>query len=353
MNKLRLITGVFQLWPVTNFVSLNMPIPASILKTITPSKRITFFLIIAIGTIAICSSCDFGKSHIPNIPDPFTTPLGKVYPRHKPSKNLLQQYQEARIAYEKDTTNIDLLIWYGRRTAYLGNYKDAIAIYSKGIQMFPGDARLYRHRGHRYISVREFDKAIADLERGAKLIKDTANEIEPDGMPNAMNIPVSTLHGNIWYHLGLAYYLKHQYDKAFWAYLNCRESGNNPDNLVSSTHWLYMIQRRLGNKESADSLLLPIELDMEVIENKNYYDLCKFYKGLISVDSLTRTKDLSAASDAVSYGLANWYLYEGLQTQGMELLIDITERDSWSSFGYIAAESDLIKMNISERTITK
>ncbi|NNE02609.1 MAG: hypothetical protein HKN52_05520 [Eudoraea sp.] len=325
-----------------------MPTPISILKTKIFSNRITLFLITALGTIIFCSSCDFGKSNTPNTPDPFTTPLGKVYPPNKPSKNLLKQYQEARIAYKKDTTNVDLLIWYGRRTAYLGNYKDAIAIYSKGIQMFPGEARLYRHRGHRYISLREFDKAIVDLKHGAELIKDTANEIEPDGMPNAMNIPVSTLHGNIWYHLGLAYYLNHEYDKAFWAYLNCRESGNNPDNLVSSTHWLYMIQRRMGNEERADSLLLPIKIDMEVIENKNYYDLCKFYKGLISVDSLTGTKDLSAASDAVSYGLANWYLYEGMQEEGVALLKDITERNTWSSFGYIAAESDLIKMNNSE-----
>jgi tetratricopeptide (TPR) repeat protein len=348
MNKLRLITGVFQFVPGTNFVPLNMPIPLSILKTILPSKRISIFLIAALATILICSSCDFGKSHTPEIPEPFTTPLGKVYPRSKPSKKLLQQYQEARIAYEKDTANIDLLIWYGRRTAYLGNYKDAIAIYSKGIKMYPEEARLYRHRGHRYISIREFNKAIADLERAAELIKGIDNEIEPDGMPNAMNIPVSTLHGNVWYHLGLAYYLTHKYDKAYGAYLNCRESGNNPDNLVSSTHWLYMIQRRMGNKERADSLLLPIKIDMEVIENKNYYDLCKFYKGIISVDSLTHTKDVSAASDAVSYGLANWYLYEGFQEKGVELLTAITERTSWSSFGYIAAESDLIKMNISE-----
>jgi tetratricopeptide (TPR) repeat protein len=189
--------------------------------------------------------------------------------------------------------------------------------------------------------------AIADLERGAQLIQGSPNEIEPDGMPNSMNIPVSTLHGNIYYHLGLAYYLKHDYIKAYEAYLKCRDTGANPDNLVSSTHWLYMIQRRLGNKERADSLLLPIEIDMEVIENTNYYDLCKFYKGLIAVDSLTISKDLSAASDAVSYGIANWYLVEDLQDKkGLELMAKIIEGENWSSFGYIAAESDLGNITI-------
>lgn len=325
-----------------------MPVFVSnlICKLTHSSKLIFGSLILSLFVMLLLSSCDFGKSTPPSMPEPFTTPMGKVYTRNKPSEKLLEQYYEARTAYLKDTTDVDLLIWYGRRTAYLGNYEDAIAIYSMGIQRFPGEVRLYRHRGHRYISLREFDKAIADLERGAELIQGTPNEIEPDGMPNAMNIPVSTLHGNIWYHLGLAYYLKHDFENAYRAYLNCRESGENADNIVSSTHWLYMIQRRLGNKAIADSLLLPIEDGMEVIENTNYYDLCKFYKGLIPVDSLTKAKELSAASDAVSYGLANWYFHEGMEKRALEIWLDITERDSWTSFGYIAAESDLSKITI-------
>ncbi|MEY8019585.1 hypothetical protein AB8P51_02040 [Muriicola sp. SD30] len=294
----------------------------------------------------LITSCKQENAYIPATPPPFITPLGKVYQRNIASGKALEDFQQARIAYLKDTTDVDLLIWYGRRTAYLGNYEDAIAVYSNGIRRFPEDARLYRHRGHRYISIREFDKAIADLEKGAELIHGTENVIEPDGMPNAMNIPVSTLHGNIWYHLGLAYYLKHDYNNAYRAYLNCRESGSNPDNLVSSTHWLYMIQRRLGNKTLADSLLIPIKTGLEVIENTNYYDLCKFYKGLIPVDSLTKAKEMSAASDAVSYGLANWYYHEGMGEEAIEIWLDITERDSWTSFGYIAAESDLSNITI-------
>ena len=77
----------------------------------------------------------------------------------------------AKSDYEKDTTNADALIWYGRRTAYLGRYMEAIDLFSKGIQVHPNDARFYRHRGHRYITVRCFDKAIADLSRAAFLIK--------------------------------------------------------------------------------------------------------------------------------------------------------------------------------------
>ncbi len=112
----------------------------------------------------------------------------------------------AKTAYDTNPASADAMIWLGRRTAYLGRFRDAIAIFSQGIERHPGDARMYRHRGHRYITVRELDRAIGDLTRAASLIKDRPDEVEPDGQPNARNIPTSTLNTNIYYHLGLAHY---------------------------------------------------------------------------------------------------------------------------------------------------
>ena len=87
-------------------------------------------------------------------------------------------------------------------------------MFSKGVQAHPNNPRMYRHRGHRYITTRQFDRAIADFEKAVTLIKGTPDEIEPDGAPNPTGKPRSTLHFNIWYHLGLAYYLKGDYQKA-------------------------------------------------------------------------------------------------------------------------------------------
>ncbi|MFK7812061.1 MAG: hypothetical protein AB8B59_06175 [Maribacter sp.] len=273
----------------------------------------------------------------------FTTPLGKEFALPEPSEKSLKQHKTAEEDYERNPDDIEKIIWFGRRTAYLGKYEDAIAIYSEGIKKFPKEARLYRHRGHRFISLRKFDKAIEDLEKASQLIQGSKNEIEPDGMPNAMNIPVSTLHGNIWYHLGLVYYLKHDYENAYKAYLKCRASGKLPDNIVSSTHWLYMIQRRLGNLELATKMLEPISSEMDVIENQSYHELCKLYKELIPLDSLLQTKKGSPTSDAILYGLSNWYFYNGEKEKSKEILENLVESSAWSSFGYIAAESDLIE----------
>lgn len=289
-----------------------------------------------------CQSPQTDKDKL-DVTGKFVTPLGKIYNLAEPSDNMLVQYEKAKKDYEATPTDIDNIIWYGRRTAYLGRFDAAINIYTIGISNYPDEPRLYRHRGHRYISLRKFDKAIEDLEKAGQLIEGTDNEIEADGMPNAMNIPISTLHGNIWYHLGLAYYLKHDYGQAYDAYMKCRESGNNADNIVSSTHWLYMIQKRLGNDELAEQMLEPIELGATIIENTGYYDLCKFYKGLILIDSLHLDEEDSPSSDAVKYGLANWYFYNGNEEESRKLFEEMVDGKSWSSFGYIAAESDLIK----------
>ena len=304
-----------------------------------------FNFLVFLGLLA-CNSKQTAEDHtaVLTLQDTvFVTPFGKTYPISSPSEKLLSQFEEAKATFEANPEDVDALIWYGRRTAYLGQYTQAIGIFSEGIEKFPNEPRLYRHRGHRYISIREYDKAIADLEKAAQLIDGTENEIEPDGMPNSMNIPVSSLHGNIYYHLGLAYYLTHDYEKAYTAYLRCRDSGSHYDNIVSSTHWLYMIQQRLGNPTKADSLLAPIHSDSTVIENQSYADLCELYKGWLPVDSVMPTGEGSPSNDAVRYGVANWYLYHGDTARAKQLMEELIDTKAFSSFGYVAAESDLMR----------
>jgi tetratricopeptide (TPR) repeat protein len=259
----------------------------------------------------------------------------------EPGQATLEQLAEARKNYAANPNDADNIIWYGRRTAYTGDFRGAIEIYSEGIEKFPQDDRMYRHRGHRYISIREFDRAVADLEQAAKLIEGKQNETEPDGQPNEQNIPVSSRHGNIWYHLGLAYYLKHDWENAFRAYRNGFNAGRNDDNRVSTTHWLYMIKRRMGDEEGAAKVLDVISADMNAIENISYHKLCLFYKGEISVRELIGDGEDTPTGAAAAYGLANWYYYTGEHEKAQEHLQALVETDSWAAFGFIAAEADL------------
>ncbi|MCB0279593.1 MAG: tetratricopeptide repeat protein, partial [Calditrichaeota bacterium] len=221
-----------------------------------------------------------------------------VFSNPNPTMEQVNNAVQAKFDSEKQPDNPEPLIWYGRRMAYTGNYRKAIDIYSTGINKFPTDARFYRHRGHRYISIRQFDRAISDLEKAAELVDGKPDEIEADGLPNARNIPTSTLESNIWYHLGLAYFVKGKYESALNAYRQGLLVSKNPDMLSATLHWMYMTLRRLNRLEEAVELLEPLETGMDIIENQAYYQLCLFYKDESRIDSLQLDNATSQANDA-------------------------------------------------------
>ena len=260
--------------------------------------------------------------------------------------NFEQRLAEARTAWEATPDDADAIIWLGRRTAYLGRYREAIKIFSEGIEKHPMEAKLYRHRGHRYVTVRQFDDAIADFNRAAELIRGKSDEIEPDGLPNARNIPTSTLQSNIWYHLGLAHYLKGDFEAALEAYRECMKVSTNPDMLVATTNWLYMTLRRLDRFQEAANVLAPITRDMNLIENDSYHRLLLVYKGEIPAEGAVAsgTSEDRALDDAtLGYGIGNWHLYRGFRPQAQRIFERVLEGKSWAAFGYLAAEAEIAR----------
>jgi hypothetical protein len=256
--------------------------------------------------------------------------------------------ENERSDYSKNPDNESHAVWFGRRTAYLGEYKKAIEIYTDGIKWNPRSSQLYRHRGHRFITLRCFDDAIADLETAAKLIKGKPDEIEPDGLPNAKNIPTSTLQSNIWYHLGLAYYLKGEFKNALRAYRECEKVSKNNDMRVATAYWHYMTLRRLGKEKEARRVIEPFAGEIELIENTDYLKLIKLNRGEVKDDELLASISAEAntlGSASMSYGIGNYFLYNGDNAKARSVFQKIVGGNQWSSFGYIAAETELARMN--------
>ncbi len=255
---------------------------------------------------------------------------------------------EADAVHLEKPNEAESIIWLGRRTAYLGNYKNAVRIFSSGLTLHPADARFYRHRGHRYLTLRCFDDAIADFDKAAALVKGKPDEMEPDGLQNAKNIPTSTLQSNIWYHLGLAYYVKGDHKNALHAYREAQKVSTNNDMRVATTYWHYMTLRRLGKKRDAKKLLDSIETDIELIENTDYLELLKLNRGEVAPEKLLATISGDAdtlGSASLGYGIGNYYLYNGNKTKAAEIFRKVVAGNQWASFGYIAAEAELAKMN--------
>jgi tetratricopeptide (TPR) repeat protein len=278
-----------------------------------------------------------------------TSLLGEKLVRPTPTGEARTKMEEllsaATRAYNSAPTNADSIIWLGRRTAYLGRFNEAIDIYTRGIALHPKDARLLRHRGHRYLTTRQLDKAIADFQKAYELTRNKPDEIEPDGLPNARNIPTSSLKSNIRYHLGLAHYLKGNFAKAAKLYAEDVAAARNVDTHVASAHWLYMSLRRLGKVREAEAVLIPISAKMDVIENTAYHRLLLLYKGELKPSDILPDQETPTLENVTTaYGVANWHLYNGRKDEAAKLFQQITAvKSQWTSFGYLAAEAELAR----------
>jgi tetratricopeptide (TPR) repeat protein len=259
----------------------------------------------------------------------------------------IDKLSDAEILFGENPSLVNL-IWIGRREAYLGRYDLAIRTFSKAAKQYPESFEPLRHRGHRFISIREFDRAITDFLKAADLMENLPLQIEADGMPNKLNIPLSNGQFNVWYHLGLAYYLKNDWEKALEAYKKCLEVSDNDDLIVATIDWYYMTLIKMGKTKDAQSLLTAINTKMTIIENDAYFKRILMYKGQLKPESLM---DLDAASEeqklqyvTQGYGLGNYFLSKGDTLKAKTIFENVIASGYWSAFGYIASEMELARL---------
>lgn len=249
----------------------------------------------------------------------------------------------AKAQLDKEKTNADHIIWYARRLGYLGRYEESVQALSLGIKQHPNDARMYRHRGHRYLTLRCFDKAIADLEKAAELVQGKNDEVEPDGQPNEANIPTSTLQTNIYYHLGLAWFYKKEIEKATQAFAKCLELSQNNDMYVASANWLHLMYRIKGNESAACRLLNSIGPNMELLENQVYHQILMLYKYKTKATEAlaTATNEKGDVQGATYlYGLYMYLKLSGSPAEANSVKSTLLQTKQYGSFGYIAAEQE-------------
>ena len=294
-------------------------------------KFILLFLFAMADHFLFAQSCDNRTYPAPVLSDS----LKKVH-----EANL----RAAEKKYRADSTNDEHIIWYGRRLAYPGLYTEAINVFTKGINIHPANARFYRHRGHRYITLRCLDNAIADLKKAAALTREQVDEIEPDGIPNEKNIPTSSLQTNIYYHLGLAHYLKGDHRQALLAWEKCLDISDNDDMKVATINWLNIVLRKMGRQKDAEQHLKAVSNEMEIIENHDYFDVLMMYKTDNDEKLKEKTKDQQTLSNAtLGYALGTYYQLKGNNDKAKELFEKVVAGKQWSSFGFIAAEVELAR----------
>jgi len=250
----------------------------------------------------------------------------------------------ARAAWQRNPTNTDSIIWYGRRVGYTGAFAEAITIYTEGLRLHPDEPRLLRHRGHRYISMRDFPHAIADLERARRVVSGKPDEVEPDGQPNARGIPTSTLHSNIRYHLALAYFVTGDFTRALPVWEEDARVAENVDQRVAATYWWVLTLSHLGREVEARRILAGVRADWDVIENGAYHRLLLWMKGDILQSALLGADASALERQTVGNGVGQWQAAHGGFAGARLAWEAVLASGPSASFGYIAAEQALPRL---------
>lgn len=228
----------------------------------------------------------------------------------------------AQAALAADSTNIALLIQLGIAQSGFRQYREAIETFSRGLVMAPGNAMLYRWRGHRYVSVREYDRAEADFRRGLALD--------------------STNYG-IWYHLGVVRFVRGDFRGAAAAFGRAQTLAPDAGELAGATDWLWMSLARAGRQAEGDAML---RRRPDSLETANAYrQRLRLYRGEIGPDSVLTVADTSDVAVAtLSYGVGNWYLVRGDTAQATRWFERAVASGGWPAFGFMAAEAELRRL---------
>jgi len=251
----------------------------------------------------------------------YTSPAGVDY-RSLPETEAVTK---ARAALTADPRHVGRIIDLGVAQSGARQFREAIATFTRGLEIEPNNALLLRWRGHRYLSVREFDRALADLTRGSGID--------------------ASIYG-IWYHLGIVQYVRGDFAAAADSFARAQPIAPDPGELAGSTDWLWMALSRAGRHADAKAMLdRKPESRMPPIDNA-YTRRLKLYRGEIGPDAVITPADTEEVQIAtLAYGLGTWHLVKG-DTAKARVAFErsVQSTGGWPGFGFILSEVELQRL---------
>jgi tetratricopeptide (TPR) repeat protein len=262
-----------------------------------------------------------------------------------------ERLQEAQRRFVENPYDESTAIALGRQLAFLGRYRIAADRYTEALQYHPGSPRILRHRGHVRITLREFDRAVEDLELAAGMLEGAADEEEQSGAPNAEDRNTASLESSVWFHLALAQYMNRDFEAALASWRRSDEvaARTSDDMLVASTAWHYVTARRLGHDDEAAQLL---ELaapgrrnELQLLENGLYLEVLLLFRGERAPQQVIEATGFEiypgVESATRGYMVGGWHHVNGRSDEGNSIWRSVLRRTEWPFFGHIAAEAEI------------
>lgn len=270
------------------------------------------------GVVLVLAASGAGAATIAAQSVQYRSPAGVEY-RSLPDTGTIAQAERELAA---DPRNVERIIALGLAQSGARQFREAIATFTRGLALAPENPTLLRWRGHRYLSVREMDRAREDLTRGLRLD--------------------STNYG-ILYHLGIVRFADGDFEGAAQAFAGAQPRAPNAGELAGATDWLWMALARAGKSAEAKALL-DRRPDSLPVTNA-YTQRLRLYRGEIGPDAVITPADTGDVAVAtLSFGVGNWYLVRGDTAQARSWFERSVRSGGWPGFGFILSEVELRRL---------
>lgn len=248
----------------------------------------------------------------------YHSPAGVAF-RSQPDTGPVARAERALAA---DPRNIQRFIELGTAQSGARQMQEAVQTFTRALAIAPNDPMLYRWRGHRNLSVRNFDGSMADLTRGYGL---------------------DSLNYGVLYHLGVLRFVRGDFNGAADAFRRAQPHAPDGGELAGSTDWLWMSLQRAGRATEAVAMLArrPDSLPTTAA----YAKRLRLYRGELTPDALFAPSDTGDVDVAtLSFGLGNWYLVKGDTARARTQFERSVKSGGWPAFGFIASEAELARL---------
>lgn len=227
----------------------------------------------------------------------------------------------ATAALAVDPKNIQKFIALGVAQSGARQFREAIKTFTRALVIAPNDAMLYRWRGHRYLSVREFDKASADLRKGYDIDRNNYG---------------------ILFHSGVLSFIKRDFNTAVRMFTAAQPLAPDGGELTGSTDWLWMSLARAGRLADANAMLARRPDTLAAPPGYAYASRLKLYRGELTPATLIAAGDTADVQVAtLNFGLGNWYVVRGDTVNARRAFERVIASGGWAGFGFMAAEVEL------------
>jgi tetratricopeptide (TPR) repeat protein len=240
-----------------------------------------------------------------------------------------QQYDKALGAFEEaialDPKNAEFSLGKCRALAAASRHTQAIPACSESLRLNPNNAEALRDRGHYHLNLGEVEPALADLTRAAEL--------------------AGTDRG-VYYHLGVAYYLKGDFARAAAAYQSCLENSKVPDT-IECIAWLYPSLVRAGRKQEAAALLDRVQADSNITGHPAWYlDRLLLFKGARTEEQVAANLNAEGglSMSSIGYSLGLWHLLSGRPQNAKAYFQKAVATNFTPAWGYRCSEAELERM---------